>query len=138
MRVAADRHGGVGHDVNDGGAHVVVAVMPAIAMLVLFERKLAFMRLARLHQANPGDEGVRFRNLVAGFQVHSAIHERASIDVATQLLLPSGRVVSMLSSAAPGNAPAAVLTRKRGGTLSSNTSMSSVRRPSAIWRISSS
>ena len=64
------RDRGIGHDVNDGGAHIVVAVMRAGAMLVvvLLEFQLAFVRLARLHQANPGEEGVRLRNFVARFE----------------------------------------------------------------------
>ncbi len=71
-------HGGVGHHMNDGSPHVVVAVMRAMGgfVIVLFELQFAFMLLAFLHQADFCKEGMRFRNFVARLQKSIPVFER--------------------------------------------------------------
>lgn len=69
---------------NDGGPHVVVAVMRAMrgVVFVLFEFKFAFLLPPLLRQANPGEEGMRLRNLVARLQVSAAVLEREQLPAA--------------------------------------------------------
>ena len=73
-----DGDGGIGQDMNDGGPHVVVAVMGAVRSLVivLIEFKLVVLLLTRMRHADFGDKGMRFRNFVARLQVSVAILER--------------------------------------------------------------
>src|SRR6266404_6373812 len=69
---------------NDGGPHIVVAVMRAMRDFVamLFEFQFAFMLLALLHHANLGKEGMRFRNLVTRFQISTPVLEREQLAAA--------------------------------------------------------
>ncbi len=69
---------------DDGGPHVVVAVMRALPMLVLLELQFARLRLARLHQGNPGHERVRLRDLVARFQEAAFVLERELLPAAVR------------------------------------------------------
>jgi hypothetical protein len=69
---------------NDGGPHVVVAVMGAIAVIVLLEFQFADFDLARLLQENLGNESVRFRYLVTRFQVSVAAFERKLLSAAVR------------------------------------------------------
>src|SRR6266404_1059399 len=69
---------------NDGGPHIVVAVMRAMRDFVamLCEFQFAFMLLALLHHANLGKEGMRFRNLVTRFQISTPVLEREQLAAA--------------------------------------------------------
>jgi len=52
------------------------------AVIVLHEFQFALVRLARLHQANPGQESMRFRNFVTRFQVAVPLVEREQMAAA--------------------------------------------------------
>ena len=73
-----NRYRGIGQNVNDGGPHIVVAVMRAVpvAVIVFLESQFAVMPFACLQQLDPGKKGMRFRNFIAGFQISAAVLER--------------------------------------------------------------
>jgi hypothetical protein len=62
---------------NDGGPHIVVAVMRTIRgiMVVLFELQLVVLRETPMPYADVGDKGMRLRNFVARLQISSLILE---------------------------------------------------------------
>jgi len=64
--------------VNDGGSHVVVAVIGTVRSLVivLIEFKLVVLLLIRMRHADFGDKGMRFRNFVARLEISFPILER--------------------------------------------------------------
>ena len=74
-------HEGVSQDMDHGGPHIVVAVMRAVRgfVAVLHEFQLVVVLLAPLHKACPGEEGMRFGNLVARLQIFAAILERKQL-----------------------------------------------------------
>ena len=65
-------------DMNDGGPHIVVAVMRAMRspVIVLFEFQFAFVWLAFQLQPDFGKEGMRFRNLIERLQISAPVLER--------------------------------------------------------------
>ena len=81
-------------------------------MLVLLEKDRVYLAIDR----NVGRERMRLRNLVDRFQ------ESAAVANAKTWRAPSGRTVSTDRADAINAGPDSALSRKRGGTPSSNTS----------------
>src|ERR1700736_4631955 len=59
-----------------------MAVPLPVPVIVLLEFKFAFLLLARLRQANQGNEGMWFRNFVARLQIGAATLERKQLAAA--------------------------------------------------------
>ena len=107
------RDGGVGHDVDDGGAHVVVAMRGAVRVLRVRQRRRVSSPRWRPHR-----EGMGFGDFVDRFKKAGARGK------AKTWLAPSGRMVSMVPAASARRS--VPRRRKRGGTPSSKISSGAV------------
>jgi hypothetical protein len=123
------RHGGVRHDVNDSGAHVVVALRAVIVVIVFAEGKVTYLLPYRVDHADMDFESVRLGNVLAGFQIVAPVSHKKHMRVAAWPNGRDGQLVRLID--------ASKRTRKRGGTPSSNIPTTRLSLPVAM-RCSSS